>query len=264
MNKIYIIIFGFIFSTNIILANDNDAEKLIVKQCASCHVLNIPKPSVLANLTAPPMNAVMYHVKSEIKKVHKQQAFIIQYSLNPQPKNAVCKSTKVDKFGVMPSLKGKVSEEELKIIAKSLVENYPSKPFIEMMKEVTLYKEINQLRHSTFLINQSGLPKITKLLMESWGKGKLSLTDTQKEKLIIIRDDIVEIIMDIKEEVASLEREIIEMTVDDEDIENIEVKVFEVSKLKAKATVVQIRCLKNTMEILNEKQIYTLLPLWGM
>ena len=257
-------IFALLILTIITFANENSLEILINKKCASCHVLNIPNPIELANVTAPPMNAVMYHVKSELNSVAKQKAFIIQYSLNPQPKDAVCTSTKVDKFGVMPSLKGKVTEEELEKISSYLIEEFPSKKFVKMMKEVKLYQEINELRHSTFLINQNGLPKLTKLLMENWGKGKLSLTSTQKEKLLVIRHEIIDNIMEIKEEVTTLEADIIEMTVDGDDIENIEVKVYEVAKLKARATVTQIKCLKGTLEVLNDKQLFTLLPMWGM
>ena len=264
MRQIFMLLFSLLLLTNIASSNNEQSKELIINKCASCHILDIPSPTKLANVTAPPMNAVMYHVKSELKEVVKQKAFIIQYSLNPQPKNAVCKSTKVEKFGVMPSLKGKVSEDELKKIANYLVANFPSKKFTEMMKEVKLYQEINELRHSAFLVNQNGLPKLTKLLMENWGKGKLSLSASQKEKLLTIRHEIIETVMEIKGEVEVLEADIIEMTVDGDDIENIEVKVYEVAKLKAKATVTQIRCLKNTLEVLNDKQLFTLLPMWGM
>jgi len=264
MQQIFTLLFSLLLTTNIVFSNNEQSKELIVKKCASCHVLNIPSPQKLATLTAPPMNAVMYHVKSELKEVIKQKAFIIQYSLNPQPKNAVCKSTKVEKFGVMPSLKGKISNEELKKISNYLIENFPSKKFTEMMKEVKLYQEINELHHSTFLVNQKGLPKLTKLLMENWGKGKLSLSSFQKKKLLEIRHEIIDDIMEIKEEVSTLEADIIEMTVDGDDIENIEVKVYEVAKLKARATVTQIKCLKSTLEVLNDKQLFTLLPMWGM
>jgi hypothetical protein len=258
------LLFSLFFLINITFANNSTSINLIKNKCASCHVLDIPNPTKLATLTAPPMNAVMYHVKSEIKDPTKQEAFISLYSLKPLPKNAVCKSTKVEKFGVMPSMEGKVTEEELKNISHYLVKNFPSKKFTEMMKEVKLYQEINELRHSTFLVNQKGLPKLTKLLMENWGKGKLSLSSTQKTKLLDIRHEIISVVMAIKDEVAELESEIIEMTVDGDDIENIEVKVYEVAKLKAKATVTQIKCLKNTLEVLNDKQLFTLLPMWGM
>ena len=264
MKRVLKLFLGVILATTIAFSNTNESKKLIINKCASCHVLNIPNATELNMLKAPPMNAVMYHVKSELNNVAKQEAFIAQYSLNPQPKDAVCKSTKVQQFGVMPSLKGQVDDVELKKISQYLVENFPTKEFVKKIKETKLYQEIAQLRHSTFLINQKGLPKLTKLLMENWGKGKLSLTTCQKEKLLLIRKEIIKTIMEIKEKVAFLESEIIEMTVDGDDIENIEVKVNEVAKLKAKATITQIKCLKDTLEILNDKQLYTLLPMWGM
>ena len=157
-----------------------------------------------------------------------------------------------------------MTDNELKKIAHYLVNNFPSQEFVKKIKERKLYEEIVELRHSTFLINEKELPKLTKLLIENWGKGKLSLSNCQKEKLLLIRQEIIKTIMEIKDKVAFLESDIIEMTVDGDDIENIEVKVNEVAKLKAKATITQIKCLKDTLEILNDKQLYILLPMWGM
>jgi len=264
MKKIYQLLFGLLLLSNIAFSNDKESQELIILKCASCHVLNIPNATELANLSSPPMNAVMFHVKEDFKNELKQEEFISKYALNPQPKTAVCKSDKVDKFGLMPSMKGKVTEEELRKISHYLVQHFPTKEFVKTMRINKLYQEIATLRHSSFLINQKRLPKLTKLLMENWGKGKLSLSPTQKAKLLIIRKNIIETIMDIKEKVTNLEDEIIEMSVDGDDIENIEVKVNEVAKLKAKVTITQIKCLKDSVEILTDKQLYTLLPMWGM
>ena len=264
MKRVFKLFLGVILATTIAFSNTNESKKLMVNKCASCHLLGIPNATQLARVKAPPMNAVLFHVKSDLKDSLQQEKFIRDYSLKPQPKKAVCTSNKIEKFGVMPSMKGKVTDDELRKIAHYLVKNFPSKKFIKMIKERKLYEEIVQLRHSTFLINQKELPKLTKLLMENWGKGKLSLSTCQKEKLLLIRKEIIKTIMETKDKVSFLESEIIEMTVDGDDIENIEVKVNEVAKLKAKATMTQIKCLKDTLEILNDKQLYTLLPMWGM
>ncbi len=264
MKRVFRLFLGVILVTSIAFSNDNESKKLMINKCASCHLLGIPNATELARVKAPPMNAVLFHVKSDFKDALQQEKFIRDYSLKPQPKEAVCTSNKIEKFGVMPSMKGKVSDNELRKIAHYLVKNFPSKEFVKMMKERKLYEEIVELRHSPFLINQKELPKLTKLLIENWGKGKLSLTSCQKEKLLLIRKDMIKSITEIKERVDFLESEIIEMTVDGDDIENIEVKVNEVAKLKAKATIKQIKCLKDTLEILTEKQLYTLLPMWGM
>lgn len=242
----------------------NNTKTLIQKNCASCHTLGMPHPSTISSLPAPPMNAVIFHLKSEHKSYEKQKEFIVNYSLNPKPELSVCDMTKVEKFGVMPSLKGKISLKDLNLIATYLLENFPSKKFVESRAEAKLYKEIHHLRNSPFLMNQSSLPKITELLMQNWGKGKLGLSLEQKRKLLIIRKRVISSIKSIKQALYAIERDIIEMTIYADDIELIELKVTEASKLKAKATMVQIKCILESLEILNEEQLAVLVPLWDM
>ncbi|HHS91989.1 MAG TPA: hypothetical protein ENK82_01465 [Campylobacterales bacterium] len=243
--------------------NSFDINTLIENNCASCHTLGMPHPSTISSLPAPPMNAVIFHVKNELKDYEKQKAFIVNYALNPQAEHSVCDMTKVEKFGVMPSLKGKVSKENLNRIATHLLVQFPTQKFVETRAEAKLYKEINKLRNSPFLMNQSALPKVTLLLMKHWGKGKLGLTEEQKEKLLAIRSDVIKNIKSIKEQLYNLEHDIIEMTIYEGELELIESKVNETAKLKAKATMIQIKCLLESVEILTEKQMAVLVPLWG-
>lgn len=268
MKRILLIILALlILLVHPIMAEDNGVENvtsLIKKNCASCHALDMPHPSTISSLPAPPMNAVIFHLKSEIKDQEKQQEFIVNYALDPKPEQSVCDTSKVKKFGLMPSLKGKVSKDDLNLIAKHLLENFPSKKFVESRTEAKLYKEIYQLKNSPFLLNQSSLPKITQLLMKNWGKGKLGLSNEQKEKLLKIRTHVISSIKSIKSELYDLEQDIIQMTIYADDMEIIETKVKEASKLKAQATTIQIKCLIESVEILNEEQLATLVPLWGM
>jgi len=266
MKKVLLIILALlILFISPIMADESSAEKtkvLIEKNCASCHVLGIPRPSSIASLPAPPMNAIIFHLKKEIKSHEKQKEFIVNYSLNPKPEQSICDMTKVNKFGVMPSLKGKISKEHLNLIATMLLKDFPTKEFVESRAEAKLYKEIYKLRNSPFLMNQSSLPQITLLLMKNWGKGKLGLSNEQKSKLLKIRTHVVENIKNIKEKLYEIERDIIELTMYDGEIELIEAKVNEASKLKAKATMVQIKCIIASVEILTDEQMTVLVPLW--
>ncbi|HIP52314.1 MAG TPA: hypothetical protein EYG94_09535 [Campylobacterales bacterium] len=266
MKRILLIILALlILFVSPIMAEENEekTKKLIENNCASCHTLGMPKPSTISSLPAPPMNAIIFHLKRELQSYEKQKAFIVNYSLEPKPELSICDMTKVEKYGVMPSLKGKVSKEDLNLIAKSLLADFPTKEFIDSRAEAKLYQKIHKLRNAPFLMNQSSLPKITLLLMQNWGKGKLGLSDEQKKKLLNIRSRVISGIKEIKEELYALERDIIEMTVYAGEIELIEVKVNEVSKLKAKATIIQIKCILESVEILTEEQLSVLVPLWG-
>ena len=162
MKRILLIILALlILFLSPIMADESETEKtktLIQNNCASCHTLGMPHPSTISSLPAPPMNAIIFHLKRELKSYEKQKEFIVNYSLNPQPEFSVCDMTKVEKFGVMPSLKDKISTENLYLIAKNLLANFPSKEFVESRAEAKLYKEIHKLRNAPFLMNQSSLP----------------------------------------------------------------------------------------------------------
>ena len=266
MKRILLIILGLlILLVSPITAGENaKAKTLIQNNCASCHTLGMPNPSTISSLPAPPMNAIIFHVKNEIKSYEKQKEFIVNYALKPQPELSVCDMTKVEKFGVMPSLKGKVSKENLTLIATNLLANFPSQKFVESRAEAKLYKEIHKLRNSPFLMNQSSLPKITKLLMKNWGKGKLGLSSEQKEKLLNIRKRVISGIKAIKKELYEVERDVLELTMYEGEMELIRIKVMEASKLKAQATMIQIKCIIESVEILSEEQLSVLVPLWGM
>jgi len=268
MKKTLLILLAIIILfINPAIAKENetaDPTTLIQNNCAACHTLGMPHPSTIASLPAPPMNAVIFHLKHEVKSYEKQKEFIVNYALNPQPEKSVCDMTKVEKFGLMPSLKGKISKKNLYLIAKKLLTDFPTKVFVESRAEAKLYKEIHKLRNSPFLMNQSSLPKITLLLMRHWGKGKLGLSKEQKEKLLKIRSHVITNIKSIKEALYNIERDIIELTVYEGEIELIESKVNEAAKLKAKATMIQIRCIMESVEILTEEQMAVLVPLWEM
>lgn len=238
------------------------AAELTKKNCASCHMLTTPTPDMIPQMKVPPMDAVMYHINLVMEDKKEIKAFIMDYAINPSASKSVCESNKVQKYGVMPSLKGKVSQRELSAIADHMIANYPSTEFVVMIREIQKNDKINSLMKSPFLLNNEGLPHLTKLLIVNWDKKKLGLSDDQKEKLLVVRHETLSAIQKIKQKVQVLEDEIIELTVDGESLEDIYPKIEEVAKLKVEATKVQLRCLKKSMEILNDDQIEFLLPFW--
>jgi len=241
----------------------SNGEKLLTKNCASCHLLTAPAPDQIATLKAPPMDAVLFHVKADFSKVKKQKEFILTYVQNPIESKSVCESNKVTKFGVMPSLKGKVSERDLEEITDYIIEKYPTDDFVKMVTKMQTNGKLNALKNSPFLMNQDALPHLTKILMEHWNKEKLGLSSEQKEKLLLVRETTLKSVKKIKKLLRVLESEIVEMIVDEEiTLKEIAVKVERISILKAEATMIQIKCLKSSVEILTEKQLELLLPFW--
>jgi len=239
-------------------------EELAQKNCASCHLMSIPTPEMIPTMKAPAMDAVVFHINLVMQKDEDKKKFIIDYVQNPDIKKSVCESNRVQAFGMMPSLKGKVSVEDLSSISDYLIANYPKKAFVEMIKELKTNGKMNGLLNSPFLINKSALPHITKMLVEDWDKASLGLSDEQKTKLLVVRKETMSGVKAIKQRVAKLEAEIIEAMVDREELEDISKKVDEVALLKAKATKIHLKCISDTISILSDKQLEFLLPFWDM
>ena len=252
----------FLSLTSTMMFASTGAE-LTKANCASCHTLTTPTPDMIPEMKAPPMDAVMFHINLVMQDKKEIKDFIVDYVQYPKASKSVCESNKVQSFGVMPSLKGKVSEQDLSIIADHMIAHYPSPEFEAMIKEIQKNDKMNALINSPFLLNSEELPHLTKLLLNNWDKAKLGLTDEQKEKLLVVRHETLGAMKKIQEKINVLEDEIIEATVDDDEaLETIYPKLEEVAKLKVEATKVQLKCLKNSMKILNDAQIEFLLPFW--
>ena len=124
-------------------------------------------PEQMPTLTALAFDAVIFHLKDSVKGQEAQKMFIVDYVLSPSASKSVCESNKVAKFGVMPSMKGKVREDELEEIAEYLLKSYPHSAFVRMIKEILKNDAMAALKSSPFLINSDNLPHFTKLLMQN-------------------------------------------------------------------------------------------------
>jgi mono/diheme cytochrome c family protein len=91
-------------------------KELFIQKCTSCHSIEMPKTK--KNLLAPPAVGLMFHLNEHFDNEEDLISHIKSFTMNPQREKAVCKS--VRKFGVMPSQKNNVTEEELTIIAEWL------------------------------------------------------------------------------------------------------------------------------------------------
>jgi hypothetical protein len=259
-----LLLISTLFALTATLQATPSGEELVKKNCASCHFLGVPTPEQIRSFKAPAMEAVLFHVKpAHDNNDAKTKAFMIDYVQNPEIKKSVCESNKVTKFGVMPSLKGKVSPEELSTIMDYLIKTYPTKKFVSTITEMLTNGKMNSLKNSPFLMNQDELPHLTKILLESWEKGTLNLSDEQKTKLLVVRKETLAGVKKIKKALKPLEAEVIEMTVDEDTaLKDIQPKVDEIAKLKAEATMIQLKCLKDSVAILTEEQLELLLPFW--
>jgi mono/diheme cytochrome c family protein len=114
-------------------ANTIDAKDVFQKKCVVCHTDKKVDPSNKANLIAPPIDEVALHIKENFKNENKAVAFMVDYIFDPDPKKALCAS--MDKFGLMPSQKGALSQEEALEVNKYIYQNFPREDFAKKERQ---------------------------------------------------------------------------------------------------------------------------------
>jgi len=109
-----------------------DGKILLEQKCTKCHDISLP-PKTFEDEKAPPMMAVAFHVRSFIKtgdesqRVPKAISFVKDYVINPSENKSFCDKESLKSYGIMPSQKGKVTEDELEAIAEYMFSNFTQK-----------------------------------------------------------------------------------------------------------------------------------------
>ena len=112
--------------------NNLDGKKLLEQKCSRCHNLDLP-PKTFEDEKAPPMMAVAFHIKSFIKtedesqRIPKAIAFVKDYVINPSASKSFCDKESLKTYGIMPSQKGKVTQDELQAIAEYMFAHFTQK-----------------------------------------------------------------------------------------------------------------------------------------
>ncbi|OYZ48114.1 MAG: hypothetical protein B7Y13_08625 [Sulfurovum sp. 24-42-9] len=112
-----------------------EGQEVYEKKCASCHQGYIPMSKIKENfqehnntllkLTAPTLNQLSYRLKQRIGEpkgdndIHRMEvaAFVGEYVLHPDREKSLCLDDVMQHFQTMPSLQGKVTEEELEAVS---------------------------------------------------------------------------------------------------------------------------------------------------
>ena len=101
------------------------AEGLFDAKCAMCQT----RPTDMSKVLAPALMGVMRHIKMAYPNKDEAVKFMVDYVLDPQKEKAVCMPQKIERFGLMPSQKGNVTEAELREITDWMFDNYPPANF---------------------------------------------------------------------------------------------------------------------------------------
>lgn len=117
-----------------------DGYAVYKKHCMKCHAEMMEKSEVvkhLPTLKAPPMVEVSNRLKENVTindddddvKRRVIIAFIKDYIENPSVQYSMCHPMAIEKFGIMPSLKGKLKAAERQAVAEWVYDRYQGVQF---------------------------------------------------------------------------------------------------------------------------------------
>lgn len=111
------------------------AEKLFDDKCTVCHLKTTPTADQLKYIASPDIQSVVDAVYQQfydsLQGFRKEDAikYISHYVLQPDGTKSLIMNNPKNKFGLMPSLKGSVTIDELYLISEFILEEYnPVKP----------------------------------------------------------------------------------------------------------------------------------------
>ena len=128
----------------ILLADEEEqlkaGQKVFDNVCSACHIEVMDKKTALKNfktLKAPPMNEVAMQLKTNIiikdddDDVHRAVviAFVKDYIKHPDLMKVMCNPHAVEVFGVMPSQKAILSDEQIANVSTWLYDRYEGVEF---------------------------------------------------------------------------------------------------------------------------------------
>ncbi len=100
----------------------SEAEDLAVEKCGGCHLMGVVSKEKLKNMKAPPYWAIAKKAKEAYSSEEEKINYIVDYTLDPTEEKMLFPKETKKLFGVMPSQEGKVTEEQIKLIAKYILE----------------------------------------------------------------------------------------------------------------------------------------------
>ena len=107
------------------------------------------------------------------------------------------------------------------------------------------------------------MPHLTGILKQHWDDPELKLTPEQKTGLLLIRKNTMAEVMGLAKELDQLESSLAEQAMAATPPDQLAPLVDKISDLKTEATMVHLRCIYDTMEILDDRRLTTLLDMSG-
>ena len=115
-------------------------------------------------------------------------------------------------------------------------------------------EKTKQKKSVPFLITGK-LPHLTRQLMTHWDSSVLALTPDQKNRLLVVREKTIGAVQRLGKELAPLEKQVAAEIFSGKTPDDLRPLVSKIADLKAEATMVHLRCIYDTAEILDQQQM---------
>ena len=97
--------------------------------------------------------------------------------------------------------------------------------------------------------------------MQHWDNTKLQLSEEQKTLLLVVREETMKGVKGLAPQIAPLQEQVTEGIFSGKTPDELSVAVQDIAKLKTEATMIHLKCIYDTSEILNQQQLDLLLRL---
>jgi len=97
-----------------------DDTALLEDKCGSCHATSSHTIGKISEMKAPPMWGMMKMVNKRYSNHEEAKDYIRGFVFEPHEKNMIFPHASIERFGLMPSQKGKITTEELERVLKVL------------------------------------------------------------------------------------------------------------------------------------------------
>lgn len=111
----------FVMSGSVMLSAMDEGERLANEKCGRCHLMGEITKEKLDKMKAPPYWAIAKKARERYENEEDKVKYIIDYALDPSEDKMLFPKETKEMFGVMPSLKDKVSKEEIEIISEYIL-----------------------------------------------------------------------------------------------------------------------------------------------
>jgi len=105
-------------------------------------------PKILPKELAPPMMAVVFHLRDFIKTSNPSEQknkfidFVSDYILYPTKDKAYCDESSIKKYGLMPPLNQQLNDDEAKAIAQYIYFKYDPIKFYKAQKQKAIFESL--------------------------------------------------------------------------------------------------------------------------